>query len=103
MIPKIKKKHIEIFLQDTPDFDAFEKNWDLEQIMTPPSIAAEALHKLLFVNSLFCNNFFYFEKNENNYDFTACDLGCGTGMLSAGLFFIGARFTIVLFLFIGLK
>lgn len=50
MIPNIKKKHIESFVQDTPDFDAFEKNWSLEQIITPPSIAAEALHKIYFVN-----------------------------------------------------
>lgn len=43
---KIKVKNIEMFLQDTPDFEAFEKNWELEQIITPPRIAAEALYQI---------------------------------------------------------
>jgi len=52
MLPRLKKKHIEIFIQDIPDFEAFEKEkWHLEQHLTPPSIAAEALHKIYQVFS----------------------------------------------------
>lgn len=88
---KTKLKHIEIFIQDTPDFEKAysseeeeydyqlaekvirnrkvsekeeeeqeikpkdkkkkkkEKRWDLEQVITPADIAADALHKIFLV------------------------------------------------------
>ena len=54
MQPKLKKKTIEIFLQDTPDFAALEKDkWKMEQHLTPPNIAADALHKIYQVPHFF--------------------------------------------------
>ena len=47
MFPRVKKKHIEIFLQDIPDFEALESDkWKFEQHLTPPYLAAEVLHRL---------------------------------------------------------
>lgn len=75
MMRKIKQKHIEAFLQDVPDFetetsdskklkkkskkekedpeagkiyDKYKKN-DFEQHITPPLIAATALHQIYMV------------------------------------------------------
>jgi len=46
--------------------------------MTPPDIAAEMC--------------FYLLQNEENLDeYTVGDFGCGTGMLTAGLIYIGVK------------
>ncbi|CAK71046.1 unnamed protein product (macronuclear) [Paramecium tetraurelia] len=66
----IKKKQLESFLQQVPDFDG-KPNWNLEQHMTPPSFASEIIQLIL---------------NEESLENLVCaDFGCGTGMLTAGL------------------
>jgi rRNA N6-adenosine-methyltransferase METTL5 len=78
---KLKQKHIEHFLQDMEDFEFGEKEKImLEQHMTPPLMAAQLL--------------FHIYQREAIESMVVADLGAGTGMLAAGLVFIGALHTI---------
>lgn len=91
MISNIKKKNIQSFIQNIPDFDILEKNtWILEQHLTPPAIAADCLHKIYQVLYFILYTKFLMKKIEDVRDYKICDLGCGTGMIITGLFYMGA-------------
>ncbi len=69
MIGRLKRKHIENFLQNTPDFEALEKDkWNYEQHLTPPLIAAECLHRIYQVSLINNQNneiyLFYLNKKD---------------------------------------
>ncbi|EGR27479.1 methyltransferase like 5, putative [Ichthyophthirius multifiliis] len=61
------------------NFDQGEKDkWILEQHLTPPNIAAQCLTQILDIE-------------EDLETKIIGDFGCGTGMLTAGMIYIGAR------------
>lgn len=69
-------KQLEYFLQDLDGFEAPKVK--LEQYITPPHIAAVVLNEIHCVNDDIENKFI-------------ADLGCGSGMLTLGSIFCGAR------------
>jgi len=71
----MKKKQLEIYLQQVPDFP--ERNLGLEQYITPAEIAADMLYIAYQFNDI--------------QDKKIIDLGCGTGIFSAGAALIGAK------------
>lgn len=71
----MKKKELEIILQNVPTF--IKPNPNLEQYLTPANIAAD----ILFIAHQF---------NDINNK-TVVDLGCGTGIFSIGAKIIGAK------------
>jgi len=71
----VKKKELEIILQNVPTF--IKPNPNLEQYLTPANIAAD----ILFIAHQF--------QDINNK--TVVDLGCGTGIFSIGAEIIGAK------------
>ena len=69
------KKYLEIFLEGVPDFH--DPSPALEQYITPAPIAADLIYTA------------YFSGHIDGKD--VVDLGCGTGMLSAGAALLGGR------------
>ncbi|KRX05702.1 hypothetical protein PPERSA_09842 [Pseudocohnilembus persalinus] len=82
MQQKLKQKHIESFLQDMEGFDQAEKQkWCLEQHMTTPDIAAQMMFEI-------------YHREPNLENMISGDLGCGTGMLMAGMLYIGTMYVV---------
>ncbi|KAL4479263.1 hypothetical protein ABPG72_011475 [Tetrahymena utriculariae] len=75
---QIKLKHIESFLSDLDNFEKGEfSKLKLEQHMTPANVAALCVSIVA-------------EIEENLEDQIIGDFGCGTGMLSCGMLYVGA-------------
>jgi len=72
---KYEKKELEIFLQKIPDFEKPKPT--LEQYITPAEIAADIIFTAAQLGDI-----------ENKI---ILDLGCGTGMFSAGSYLSGAK------------
>jgi putative methylase len=71
----VRKKDLEIFLQSVPDFEA--PRAELEQYITPATIAADMLYKAYFAGDMTGKR--------------VIDLGCGTGILTIGSALLGAE------------
>ena len=76
---RIKLKKLEEYLQDVESFES--PKIELEQYCTPPHIASCVLYNI--------------QTNFDGIDGKIVgDLGCGSGMLSVGSYFLGAQLTI---------
>ena len=71
----MKKKQLEMFLQQVPDFS--KPKPFLEQYQTPATIASEVL--------------FFAYQYQDIQDRIVVDLGCGTGIFSVGSAMLGAK------------
>ena len=71
----MKKKELEIFLQNVPDFE--KPNPNLEQYITPAEIASDIIFNAAQLGDI-----------ENK---VILDLGCGTGIFSFGAYLAGAK------------
>jgi len=70
----VRKKDLEIFLQSVPDFEGPKA--ELEQYITPATIAADLLYRAYFAGDMTGKR--------------VMDLGCGTGILAIGSALLGA-------------